>query len=44
MGESLTGYVGTNSNVAYLATKVLVGKKHRSMVYKLLYNIYNDDE
>ena len=26
MGESLTGHVGTNRNVADLATKVLVGK------------------
>ena len=44
MGKSLTGHVGTNSNMADLATKVLVGKKHRSMVNKLLYNIYDDDE
>ena len=44
MGESLTGHVGTNSNVADLATKVLVGKKRRGMVNKLLYNIYDDDE
>ncbi len=44
MGESLTGHVGTNSNVADLATKVLVGKKHQGMVNKLLYNIYDDDE
>ncbi len=39
MGELLTGHVGTNSNVADLATKVLVGKKRRSVVNKLLYNI-----
>ena len=44
MNESLTGHVGTNSNVADLATKVLVGKKRQSMVNKLLYNIYNDDK
>ena len=44
MGESLTGHVGTNSNVADLATKVLVDKKRQSMVNKLLYNIYDDDE
>ena len=44
MGESLSGHVGTNSNVADLATKVLVGKKRRSMENKLLYNIYDDNE
>ena len=44
MGESLTGNVGTNSNVADLATKVLVGKKRQSMVNKLLFNIYDDDK
>ena len=44
MGESLTGYGRTNSNVADLATKVLVGKKRQSMVNKLLYNIYNDNK
>ena len=44
MGLLLTGHVGTNSNVADLATKVVVGKKRRSMVNKLLYNIYNDGE
>ena len=44
MGESPTGHVGTNSNVADLATKVLYGKKRQGMVKKLLYNIYDDDE
>jgi len=44
MGESLTGHVGTKSNVADLATKVLVDKKRQSMVNKLLYNIYNYNE
>ena len=44
MGKSLTGHVGTNSNVADLATKVLGGKKRRTMVNRLLYNIYDDDE
>ena len=44
MGESLTGHVGTNSNPADLATKVLHGKKRRDMVLKLLYNIYVDKE
>ena len=44
MGESLTGHVGTNSNPADLATKVLCGKKRRDMVSKLLFNIYDDDE
>ena len=43
MGKSLAGHVGTNSNVADLATKVLVGKKRRSMVNKL-YNIYGDNK
>ena len=42
-GKSLTGHVGTNSNVTDLATKVLVGKKRQSMVNKLLYNIYDDN-
>ncbi len=44
MGESLTGHVGTNSNPADLATKVLYGRKRRNMVSKLLFNIYDDDE
>ena len=44
MGESLTGHVRTNDNVADLATKVLSGKKRRGMVNKLLYNVYDDDE
>ena len=44
MGKSLTGHVGTNHNVADLATKVLSGKKRRGMVNRLLYNVYDDDE
>ena len=44
MGESLTGHVGTNSNVADLATKTLSGKKRRGMVSRLLYNIYDNEE
>ena len=44
MGKSLTGNVGTNRHVADLATKVLVGKKRRSMVNRLLYNIYDDNK
>ena len=44
MGESLTGHVATNSNVADLATKVLSVKKRRSMVNRLLYNKYDDEE
>jgi hypothetical protein len=32
MGESLTGHVGTNNNVADLATKVLVGKKRLGLI------------
>ena len=43
MGESLTGHVPTNHNVADLATKVLFGKKRRGMVNKLLYNVYDDE-
>ena len=44
MGEFLTGHVGTNSNPADLATKVLYVKKRLDMVLKLRYNIYDDDE
>ncbi len=44
MGESLTGHMGTNSNVADLATKALSGKKRPGMVSRLLYNIYDDKE
>ena len=44
MGKLLSGHVGTNSNVADLATKVLSGKKSRGMVDRLLYNVYDDDE
>ena len=44
MGNLLTGHVATNSNVADLATKVLSGKKRQSIVNRLLYNIYDDEE
>jgi len=44
MGESLTGHVSTNCNVADLATKVLYGKKRWGMVTRLLYNIYDNEK
>ncbi len=42
MGESLTGHIGTNENIGYLATKVLNGQKRRYMVSQLLYDNYDD--
>ena len=42
MGDSITGYVGTNKNCANLATKVLYGGKRSFHVSNLLYNIYDD--
>ena len=44
MGESQTGHVGKNSNVADLDTKVMYGKKRQGMVNKLLYNIFDDNK
>ena len=43
MGESLTGHIGTNENVGFLATKVLYGQKRRYMVPQLLYDIYDNN-
>ena len=44
MGKLLTGHVPANSNVADPATKVLSVKKRQSMVNRLLYNIYDNEE
>ena len=43
MGESLTRHMGTNSDPADLATKVLYGRKRQDMVGKLLYDEYDND-
>ena len=42
MGESLTGYVGTNKYCTELSTKVLYGGKRKSCDSNLLYDIYDD--
>ena len=40
MGESLTGHISTNDNVADLATKIIpAGQKRNHLVRKLLYDI-----
>ena len=45
MGESLTGHIRTAENPADLATKVIGnGQKRRSLVNKLLYDLYNHHE
>ena len=44
MGESLTGHIDTNSNVADLATKIIPGgQKRRHLVSKLLFDIHDYD-
>ena len=43
MGESLTGHIDTNENMADLATKVIrAGQKRDHLVGKLLYDICDD--
>ena len=42
MGESLTGHIPTDRNVADLLTKVLYGQKRRHFVGELLFDIYDD--
>ena len=45
MGESLTGHIKTTENPADLATKVMAnGQKRRSLVNKLLYDLYDQKE
>ena len=42
MGESLTGHIATDKNVADLLTKVLYGQKRKRIVGEILYDIYDD--
>jgi hypothetical protein len=42
MGQSLTGHIVTDRNVADLLTKVLYGQKRKCIVGEILYDIYND--
>jgi len=42
MGESLTGHIPTDRNVADLLTKVLHGQKRRHFVSELLFDIYDN--
>jgi hypothetical protein len=42
MGESLTGHIVTDRNVADLLTKVLYGQKRKFIVGEILYDIYDD--
>ena len=42
MGESLTGHIATDENVADLLTKVLYGQKRKRIVGEILYDIYDD--
>ena len=41
MGESKTGHVPTNYNLADLMTKVLSGEKRRRLVSRILFDIYD---
>ena len=43
VGESITAHIGTNENIADLATKVLYGGKQKNMVRNILYDIYDDE-
>ena len=42
MGESLTGHIATDQNVADLLTKVLYGPKMTCIIGEILYEIYDD--
>lgn len=42
MGESLTGHIPTDENVADMLTKFLYGQKRRRFVGDILYDIYDD--
>ena len=42
MGESLTGHIATDNNVADLFTMVLYGQKRRNIICEILYDIYDD--
>jgi hypothetical protein len=42
MGESLTGHIATDRNVADLLTKVLYGQKRKCIIGEILYDIYDD--
>ena len=42
MGESLTGFVGTNKNCTDLVTTVLYGGKRRFNVSNILYDMFDD--
>ena len=43
MEKSMTEHIGTNENIADLATKVLYGGKRKHMVRNILYDIYDDE-
>ena len=45
MGESLTGHIRLTENPADIATKVMAnGQKRRSLVNKLLYDLYDHED
>ena len=41
--KSITEHIGTNENIADLATNVLYGGKRKHMVRNILYDIYDDE-
>ena len=43
MEKSMTEHIGTNDNIADLATKVLYGGKRKHIVRNILYDIYDDE-
>ena len=43
MGNSIMEHIGTNENIADLATRFLYGGKWKHMVRNILYDIYDDD-
>ena len=43
MGEYITTLIGTNDNIADLATRVLYSGKRKHMVCNILYDIYDDE-
>ena len=41
MGKMLTGHVPSNTNLAHLLTKVLFGSLHRTLVGRIVEDIYD---
>ena len=43
MGESLTGHIKSDNNLADLLTKIVTGYEHKHLVSLVMYDIYHGD-